>query len=152
MIEKTGDFWREHGDAFVITTNGTIKTSGACVMGRGIALEAKNRFPGIDKTLGREISNHGNRVHALGTWTDAALKRYLMYSFPVKHDWFEVADPILIANSASRLVLETHLCDKIVIVRPGCGNGQLEWGDVKPILKEFFDDRFIVIERKQNVR
>ncbi len=39
-----------------------------------------------------------------------------------------------------------HL-DKVYLVRPGCGNGQLKWEDVKPLIAPILDDRFIVVER-----
>ena len=39
-----------------------------------------------------------------------------------------------------------HL-DKVYMARPGCGNGQLKWEDVKPLIAPILDDRFIVVER-----
>lgn len=38
--------------------------------------------------------------------------------------------------------------EEVYLVRPGCGNGGLDWGDVKPILEKYLDDRFIVVERE----
>lgn len=55
---KTGDMWSAYtaADLFLITTNSTLKKGNhALVMGRGIARQAKERFPGLDITLGRHI-------------------------------------------------------------------------------------------------
>ena len=55
---KTGDMWTAYttADLFLITTNSTLKTSShALVMGRGIARQAKERFPGLDIALGGQI-------------------------------------------------------------------------------------------------
>jgi hypothetical protein len=54
----------------------------------------------------------------------------------------------LIKRSAGELVL---LADKypgylrICLPRPGCGNGQLEWRDVKQVIRPILDDRFVVV-------
>lgn len=39
-------------DAICITTNGCVKLDGTGVMGRGVAAEAKRRWPGIERNLG----------------------------------------------------------------------------------------------------
>lgn len=149
MIQEYGNFWSFLGDVHVITTNGTVKSSGACVMGRGIAKEAKDRFPGLDKTLGRAILSHGNRVHKLGRWTRADGASFNLMSFPVKHQWFQRADIELIKDAAARLVFDLQTENRVIMVRPGCGNGGLNWDEVKPVLDEYLDDRFIVVERKR---
>lgn len=149
MLDQLGgDFWSEIADAYVITTNGTVNSQGRCVMGRGIALQAKNRFPGIDLQLGRLIKHWGNRVHYLGPWTRADGVSHNIFSFPVKHAWNEKADLELIKKSAEVLAEEAPTwMYKIVMVRPGCGNGGLSWDDVKPAITPFLNQRFIVIER-----
>jgi hypothetical protein len=69
-----------------------------------------------------------------------------LITFPVKHQWFETADPRLIEKSA--LDLDVHVerlkLKKVVMPRPGCGNGRLDWKDVKPII-DWLDDRYTVI-------
>jgi len=53
----------------------------------------------------------------------------------------------LIRQSARQLV---EMADKfgwgsVVLPRPGCGNGGLDWDDVRPILEAILDDRFTVV-------
>ena len=64
---KHGDMWDSYDDVnmFCITTNNAIKKNGALVMGRGIAKEAKDRFPGLDLRLGSLITHHGDNQRTL---------------------------------------------------------------------------------------
>jgi hypothetical protein len=141
MIEVNGNLWTYPADVRVITTNGFVKKDGTCVMGRGCALEATQKFPGLPKLLGDLITAKGNVVHFLIREMPALL------TLPVKHKWFEKADPQLIALSCVCLVrlADVNGWKTIVLPRPGCGNGQLKWEDVKPILEPILDDRFHVI-------
>ena len=138
MKEVVGNLWNYYGKAvIVITTNGFVKNNGECVMGKGCAFEAKKRFPALPMKLGALIKEHGNKVH----YADEVV------AFPVKHNWWEKADVRLIERSAVELVDLTNqkAWENVVIPRPGCGNGGLEWEAVKPILEKYLDDRFSVI-------
>ncbi len=145
MREITGDIWDCYDEGYwiTITTNGTVRKDGACVLGRGIALQAKNRFPSLPFRLGIEINLHGNQVFFF--------PEFRLVTFPVKHNWWEEADIGLIENSAihfAGLVEFGYLRPPVYLVRPGCGNGGLNWKDVKPILEKYLDYRFMVVERK----
>lgn len=143
MKEITGDIWDFHkqGHWIVITTNGTVKANGEAVMGRGVALQAKQKFPDVPKLLGDEIRRRGNCL----TYESS---RGLIF-FPVKHNYWKRADLDLIEKSVKELVdLFDNVIDyptPIYMVRPGCGYGQLDWKDVKPILERYLDDRFVVV-------
>lgn len=137
------NLWDVEADLKLITTNGAVRRDGACVMGRGCALEAKTRYPGVEHKLGDLIGRHGNRVMRLGRFEGTVLA-----SFPVKHHWRDAADPELIARSARQLVA---LADKfgytrIALPRPGCGNGHLRWARVRTILEDILDDRFTIVD------
>ena len=152
MIEVNGDLWEFDADYRCITTNGYIKRDGTAVMGRGCAREATERYPGINEVLGDLMGEHGNHVHELA-WFDAnEVKAQDVISFPVKHHWREKADLDLIERSAKELLELIDYYDQayeqrttVVVPRPGCGNGQLDWSEVKPRLEPYFDDRFYVI-------
>jgi hypothetical protein len=68
MREIYGDLFgfNEKGpDCIAVTTNGFVDSAGRNVMGKGTAGEAKRRWPGIERILGRLIEKEGNHVHLL---------------------------------------------------------------------------------------
>lgn len=143
MIEVTGDLWIFPADLRVITTNGFVKKNGEAVMGRGCAKEAALKWPDLPLKLGYSITQSGNHVFYL-------IEE--LCSFPVKHNWWEKADKELIERSARELLdfIDYRAAfdqpfKSILLPRPGCGNGQLDWKDVKPIIEPILDDRFYVI-------
>jgi len=158
MKEITGDIWDYHkkGHWIVITTNGNVKASGEAVMGKGIALQAKQKFPSLPQDLGKAIIFKGNK---LWSWPE-----FRLITFPTKHNWRDKSDLLLIEKSTQELVswlnsardffanqlkLEMEECKtKLYIVRPGCNSGGLDWKNVKPILEKYLDDRFVVVERR----
>jgi hypothetical protein len=150
MIEDTGDLWTYTADAVVITTNGYVKKNGQAVMGKGCAAEAANKWPFLPALLGEAIENFGNEVFI---WTlqdideDDELRNNNIITMPVKYNWWEPADLDLIQKSAVDLKTEADLWhfDTVVMPRPGCGNGGLEWEEVKPVVDEILDDRFVAI-------
>ncbi len=113
-----------HGPWTVVTTNGFVKKNGQAVMGRGIARQASHAFPNIALQLGDAITVLGNVPHYL---VDG------LVTLPVKHHWIETADEELIRRST--IALGKHALDqKIDLVRfpkPGCGNGNLDWNELK---------------------
>jgi len=169
MIERKGNLW--DGRVIVITTNGFVKKDGSCVMGRGCAKEATIRYPNIEYMLGMAIKQFGNCVIYLGIMPDSKH----LFSFPVKPitivnngtnvvkhmaakfkigetvpGWAAKADLSLIRKSAIELkhMVDTLGFQEVYMPRPGCGAGELDWRkEVKPILEEILDDRFIVCHK-----
>lgn len=141
-----GDLWEVKADYIGITTNGTVTKAGNAVMGRGVALQAKRKFPGIEHQLGQAIKLGGNRIHLLYPY---------MFSFPVKHNWWETADLNLIHKSVEELKeLANLVYDKIFAISlVGTGNGGLKPEVVWPLLKELPDNVFVVVyklEKKED--
>lgn len=139
MTETTGDIWglewdvqaRQHGAAIyrVIPTNGSVNSRGLAVMGRGVALQAAERFPGLREGLGKLLLSQGNKVH----YNDA----YGLITFPVKHNWYSKAKTQLVRRSCKQLFELPWEGSFILMPRVGCGNGGLDWEEqVKPILEE----------------
>lgn len=138
MKEVYGDAWtiRKDYTFLAITTNGIIKQNGKAVMGRGIAAEAKYRYPNIAYKLGELLLKQGNRIHVLAPD---------LISFPVKHHWAEKADIRLIEASARELMARLGEDETVLLPRPGCGNGGLNWKDVKKVLRKILDDRVTIV-------
>lgn len=137
-------------------------------MGRGCAAQALKRWPGIDIDLGTGIEKYGNVPCFL-----ADEKYTEIWSFPVKPvvhymenrnevvkhmrhkfkygdrvpGWAAVADPDIIRRSALKLREEADKSswEKIILPRPGCGAGELDWNKVGPLLRDILDDRFYTI-------
>lgn len=149
MLEIRGDlFALAKGQVLCITTNGFVKKDGRAVMGRGCARQAAAAWPALPGILGQSIKRNGNVTAILlgaGGIDDASYRAIV--AFPVKHAWWELASLELIRNSAERLM---GLADDmgwtdIFVPLPGCGNGRLEWAQVKPVLEPYFDDRFKLV-------
>lgn len=143
------------GDAICITTNGFVKVDGTAVMGAGIAKQAKELLPGVEKMLGDRIRQSGNHVHVfwelVGHYDGEAGEEWTqdLVSFPVKHHWREVADLELIIRSCHELMEwaeETSYWKRILLPRPGCGNGRLNWNYVKEAIKGILDERVVIVD------
>lgn len=147
MREDSLDLWWTPADARCITTNGTVKANGRAVMGRGCARQACERYPYLQLTLGKLLAQHGNHVQILVGANVDGTDGIPLVSFPVKHHWEERADLDLIRQSAYELVVVADLAkwETILLPRPGCGNGQRKWHEVRPILQPLLDDRFTVV-------
>lgn len=164
MRQAKGNMLYMEGDALCITTNGFIKANGECVMGRGIAKAMSDAFPHLPRVLGASIRKNGNSVQQLDV-----INNMQVIAFPVKaisaistgsnyvsHKHFPIgslvpgwalkADPELITTSAKQLVelINKTNCKNVLMPRPGCGAGELDWGDIEPILSSILDDRFII--------
>lgn len=95
MLEEYGNFWDIKADARCITTNGALRKNGNAIMGKGIALDARRRYPDLEIILGRLLREYGNHVFKLGNG---------LISFPTKRHWKEDSDIELIKRSAQELV------------------------------------------------
>lgn len=139
-----------HGDLFayadkawiVITTNGIVRADGACVMGRGVAMQAARRWRSLPYRVGYYLKRYGNRVFAVEPWR--------VFTFPVKEHWRDKASEALIVRSAQQLreIVDKRDLHAVYLPRPGCGNGGLTWPLVRPLILPFFDDdRFVIVNR-----
>lgn len=143
MLQAKGNIW-DHltlSDWVVVTTNCTLRKDGALVMGRGIALEAKNKWPWLPKLVGEMITQRGLQVEKIQTNTEKIV------IFPVKYEFYLPAKLQLIEKSTKALVnlLPSLHGGRILMPRVGCGNGRLDWVQVEPILRTYLtSDRFVV--------
>lgn len=117
----------------VITTNGFVKNNGELVMGAGCALQAKKKNPYIPKIIGEDVKENGNTVLIYNN----LFEEFDLATFPVKNVFWERARLSLIRKSCRELrYLTRSKYDCVVLPKPGCGNGKLEWEKVRPVLEE----------------
>jgi len=145
LKEVEDDIWKYWNSGFwiVIPTNGSVKKNNAAVMGKGLALQAKMKFPRLSFELARRLKIYGNCVFV---FTD-----FRIITFPVKKRWQDKASLELIEKSCKELleIFKYNLSGiptPIYIPKVGCGNGKLNWKNVKPILEKHLDSRFIICD------
>lgn len=123
-----------------ITTNAMVKKDGSLVMGRGIAQQARDMFPGIDKSFGKRITDCGFHQKAYHIISQDDYPK--IYAFQVKYSWWEEADLDLIKKSTEMLG-ETackNMDKQFFLNFPGVGNGKLKIEDVRPIIEQLPDN------------
>ena len=143
MKEIKGDIWEEvekNDGIILIPVNHFIKKNGEAVMGRGLALQAKTKYPDLPKIWGDAIKQCGALVHYC--------RKHNVILFQVKKSWFDKADLSLINRGLAgfKFQLTEGLYDKTVFMpHIGCGNGGLLWSDVKPLIEKHLSGLNVVI-------
>lgn len=144
MHEIIGDFWGEATkgyDAIVCTTNNTIKNNNELVMGAGIAKQFAERYPNLPKRLGRKTKINPDYNLHLEIYNNTRI-----FALRTKHNWRDKSDIKLIIVGLAKLHHIATLYEwRILMTRPGCGNGGLNWLDIKQIFDENKYDYFYVI-------
>ncbi|MFQ5418876.1 MAG: hypothetical protein ACE5EY_00795 [Anaerolineae bacterium] len=142
-IFQTGNMWLAYDDAdlFVITTNAAIKRNGALVMGRGIARQARNRFPGLDVALGQQILSVCGNQGQYGLLVSPRWPEARLGAFQVKQHYSQPASLELIRHSTAALCAWCieHPTARVALNFPGIGNGRLRREDVLPIVAQLPD-------------
>jgi O-acetyl-ADP-ribose deacetylase (regulator of RNase III) len=144
MFVCKADLWKIHemGATIVVPTNGSVTREGLAVMGRGLALQASQRFSDLRRELAQRLHERGNRVYHF--------PEYRIICFPVKHEWSQQADLDLIRQSAkelreraSKLYIQTVWMPMV-----GTGNGGRTWREVEPIIEEYLSGCAIVTDTR----
>lgn len=148
MRIEYGDLWDywTRGYYVGITTN-TVIRNGKLVMGAGVAKQARDKFPGLD----REWALDPSEVEEVVLNYEHRLVR-----IPTKRDWKNPSSLDLIEKSIHGLrwwfgtgyeMLES---EQLAIPPLGCGLGGLDWeGEVRPLLeKAGLPDRVVVVLRR----
>lgn len=137
---KKGDMFSEAVDALVNTVN--------CVgvMGKGVALEFKKRWPDNYKEYKKLCSSKDLRPGKVFVFDTKQLfptdgPRFLV-NFPTKDHWRAKSKLDYVESGLDALVeaIKDYGIKSIAIPPLGCGNGGLEWSDVKPLIIEKLDN------------
>jgi len=140
MKESIGKLWAAKPEFIkCVTTNGVVKQNGELVMGKGVALQAKERYPQLPSLLGSYVRSNGNMIYYFEELNIA--------SFPTKNNWKDKSDIQLIIKSCVQLnAMLENLNRYAVLPRPGCSNGGLDWEkEVRPVISRVLSDRVWVI-------
>lgn len=134
---KSGDLLKEKSDAIVNTVN--------CVgvMGKGIALQFKQRWPSNFKeyeaaSKRKEIKIGKMFIYDLGEWE----KPQYIINFPTKVHWRGDSKLEYIKDGLRDLVKQVKRLgiESISLPPLGCGNGGLDWDDVRELIFAAFKD------------
>lgn len=137
MIELTkGNLLEAPAEALVNTVN----TAG--VMGKGIALQFKQAYPTMFQDYERackagEVELGKMNVHHLGGLVGGPR---LIINFPTKGHWRESSGLSDVDAGLKDLIATINRLDISSLAVPplGCGNGGLDWNDVRPRIESAF--------------
>lgn len=118
------DIWYDHdyGDYAVIPTNMTLRQNGNAIMGAGLALQARDRYPDLEQRYGASL-RAGDSVYVD--------HEYRLVLVPTKDDWREPSTWQLVEDAVIAL---QHLELPLAIPLLGAGRGGLNSTDVKNFL------------------
>jgi O-acetyl-ADP-ribose deacetylase (regulator of RNase III)/uncharacterized protein YwgA len=116
------------------------------IMGKGIALEFKNRFPEMFKDYVQRCERHEVRIGQ--PYIYKGLFGQQILNFPTKEHWKSVSKVSDIKKGLDYLLAhyKNWGITSIAIPPLGCGNGQLEWKVIGPLIYEYAKKMDIHVE------
>ena len=142
-LVKGNVFEFEDVDYACITTNSILNKKGELVMGAGVALEAKQRFPELPKI-------YGNKIQRLGLVSGEyyLLQHNNLIAFQTKVHYKDKSPLGLVKKSVTRLKFLATLFDDCIfgLPFPAINNGGLTKEMVLPII-ESLPDNVLVFEK-----
>ena len=142
MIQfKKGNLLESMAEALVNTVN----TIG--VMGKGIALQFKERFPQNYKLYKRASEKKELQIgNMFVTYSNEIEGSKWIINFPTKKHWLHPSKIEYIQKGLDDLkkVIIANNIKSIAIPPLGCGNGGLTWSNVKPLIEEKLNDLYDV--------
>ncbi|MGV3612250.1 MAG: type II toxin-antitoxin system antitoxin DNA ADP-ribosyl glycohydrolase DarG [Fluviicola sp.] len=116
----------------------TVNTVG--VMGKGIALQFKERFPMNFKIYSQACKTGEIAIGKLLVVKELSLEGEItIINFPTKKEWFRKSQYSYVEEGLKDLirVIEKYHIKSIALPPLGCGNGGLNWGKVKLIIENY---------------
>lgn len=108
------------------------------VMGRGLALAFKQRYPDMFNEYARACRSGALRPGQVHAWRDG-VGRWVV-NFPTKEDWREPSRMEYLESGLTSLVqwVRDHDIASIAVPALGCGLGGLAWSEVRPRIEVAF--------------
>ena len=134
---ERGDIWSRwnHTHLLLVTTNSDVKKDGSLVMGAGIARQARDRFPGIERAFGARVQGYGPSPYGLlvsERWPVARLG-----AFQSKISWRDPASETVIALGVEKLIAwcrKNYGC-RVDLAAPGIGLGNLSFERMEELVR-----------------
>ena len=106
------------------------------VMGKGLALEFRNRYPEMFKAYRRACLDKVFERKGIFVWTEPDGKKILC--LPTKVNWWQPSKLVWIDNGLEIIARDYKELGITSLALPaiGCGNGQLNWEDVLPLIRK----------------
>ena len=133
----------------------TVNTVG--VMGKGIALQFKETFPGNYEYYLKACKNQWLQPSRLLVFKEETLNgERVIINFPTKIEWFKKSRYEYIEKGLIELVkvIQQEKIKSIAIPPLGCGNGGLQWNKVKALMDKYLKplkDILIIIYEPSDV-
>lgn len=114
-------------------------------MGKGLALEFKNRFPGLFESYTNDLLDKRLAIGAPTIWKG---KEKWVVNFPTKDDWRKPSEYEYIEKGlvGLRPKLDEWSVLSLAIPPLGCGLGSLDWNKVRPMIEKYLGDMEMSIE------
>ncbi len=132
-----------HGDLLKQTDVDAIVNTVNCVgvMGKGIALQFRNKWP--DNARAYELACKARDVRPGKMFvfdTGGLVKPHFIINFPTKDHWKGRSKMEFIRDGLSDLIsqIQRLKISSIAIPPLGCGNGGLNWNEVRPLIEQAF--------------
>jgi O-acetyl-ADP-ribose deacetylase (regulator of RNase III) len=138
-----GDLLESGAQALVNTVN----TVG--VMGKGIALQFRERFPANYKVYSDACKKGQVKIgQMLVVLENSFGGEKLIINFPTKTEWYKKSQYSFIEEGLMALAAEIRDRGVLSVAMPplGCGNGGLKWEKVKPLIEKYLHDADCLIE------
>lgn len=133
----TGNLLNAETEAIVNTVN----TVG--VMGKGIALQFKERYPQNFKAYADACKRNEVQIGKMFVFRELELNgEKIIINFPTKVEWYRNSQYNYIEEGLKdlvRVIIENHI--KSISIPPlGCGNGGLKWETVKALMQQYLGE------------
>lgn len=109
------------------------------VMGKGLALEFKKRYPKMFEEYKKQCRDGWLYVGSFMLWR---AKDHFVLNFPTKKHWKDPSSLIYVEAGLLSLAneYESYGISSIAFPRLGCGNGGLDWKTVKPVMELYLQE------------
>lgn len=153
MNTVTGDLWDYAGRAWIVVpTNLVVNSDHRAAMGLGVAAQARDKYPGLDRLYGLFL--HMAHDHLPQLCTVFATGQPLfggLILFPTKEHWGGNGRLDYIEQGLQHLA-RLPITGPVVLPFLGAGYGKLDPRVVRALLEKYLtDDRFTLVERGREV-